>query len=56
MTVRQALQQAIAQLASAQVPSASLAAEVLLLHVLGRDRTFLYAHPEAELRLEEERI
>ncbi len=55
MTVRQALSEAIQQLASAQVPSASLAAEVLLLHVLGRDRTFLYAHPEAELKLDDER-
>jgi release factor glutamine methyltransferase len=28
------------------VPSFTLAAELLLLHVLGRDRTWLYAHPE----------
>lgn len=55
MTVRQALSHAIGHLASAQVPSASLAAELLLLHVLGRDRTFLYAHPEADLTLEQER-
>jgi len=55
MTIRRALSEGIQQLASAQVPSSSLAAELLLLHVLGRDRAFLYAHPEAELRLEEER-
>jgi release factor glutamine methyltransferase len=31
------------------VPSAALAAELLLMHVLGRDRTWLYAHPEHAL-------
>jgi len=55
MTIRHALREAIGQLTSAQVPSATLAAELLLLHVLGRDRTFLYAHPEADLSLEQER-
>ena len=55
MTVRRALGQAISELTAAQVPSASTAAEVLLMHVLGNDRTFLYAHPEAELSLEQER-
>jgi len=49
------MSEGIQQLTSAQVPSASLAAELLLLHVLGRDRTFLYAHPEADLTLEQER-
>jgi len=55
MKVRHALREAIAQLAAAQVPSASTTAEVLLLHVLGRDRTYLYAHPEAQLTLAQER-
>ncbi len=55
MTVRHALREAIAALTAAQVPSASTAAEVLLMHVLNGDRTFLYAHPEAELSLEQER-
>lgn len=55
MTIRRALSEGIRQLTSAQVPSASLAAELLLLHVVGQDRTFLYAHPEAELKLEDER-
>ena len=54
-TLRAALREAIEQLTAAQVPSASLAAELLLLHVLDRDRTFLYAHPEAELSLDQER-
>jgi release factor glutamine methyltransferase len=47
--VRSALKQGIAQLRDAQVPSFTLAAELLLLHVLGRDRTWIYAHPEQEI-------
>ena len=39
----------IAELRDAQVPSHTLAAELLLLHVLGRDRTWIYAHPEEEI-------
>jgi len=54
-SLRSALREAIEQLTAAQVPSASLAAELLLLHVLDRDRTFLYAHPQAELSLDQER-
>ncbi|MGB2655116.1 MAG: hypothetical protein WAN62_15135, partial [Candidatus Acidiferrum sp.] len=44
--VRAALKQGISQLRDAGVPSFTLAAEILLLHTLGRDRTWLYAHPE----------
>jgi release factor glutamine methyltransferase len=47
--VRTALKQGLAQLREARVPSFTLAAELLLLHVLGRDRTWLYAHPEEQL-------
>src|SRR6267143_265510 len=47
--VRSALKQGLAQLREAHVPSFTLAAELLLLHVLGRDRTWLYAHPEKEI-------
>jgi release factor glutamine methyltransferase len=47
MDVRTALKNGIAQLREADVPSFTLVAELLLLHVLGRDRTWLYAHPEA---------
>ncbi len=47
--VRSALKQGLAQLRAAQVPSFTLAAELLLLHVLDRDRTWLYAHPEEQL-------
>lgn len=46
MDVRTALKHGIAQLRDAGVPSLTLAAELLLLHALGRDRTWLYAHPE----------
>ncbi|MBI3405860.1 MAG: peptide chain release factor N(5)-glutamine methyltransferase [Acidobacteria bacterium] len=36
----------MALLRDAHVASASLSAELLLMHVLGRDRAWLYAHPE----------
>lgn len=49
LTVRIALRQAIAQLAQANTPSHALAAELLLMHVLGCDRAWLYSHPEALL-------
>jgi release factor glutamine methyltransferase len=47
--LRSALRDSIAQLESKHVPSASLAAELLLMHTLGRDRAWLYAYPEHEL-------
>jgi release factor glutamine methyltransferase len=47
--VRSTLKQGLAQLRAAQVSSFTLAAELLLLHVLGRDRTWLYAHPEEQI-------
>jgi len=43
------LRDGIARLESASVPSAGLAAELLLMHVAGQDRAWVYAHPEAEL-------
>ena len=46
MDVRTALKAGIAQLREADVASYTLAAELLLLHVLGRDRAWIYAHPE----------
>lgn len=51
--VRAALRAAIARLEESNVPSAPLAAELLLMHVLQRDRTWLYAHPEFELNVED---
>src|SRR5260370_1148268 len=47
--VRSALKQGLAQLREAHVPSFTLAAELLLLHVLGRERTWIYSHPEEEI-------
>jgi release factor glutamine methyltransferase len=49
MQIREALKQGIARLDSASVPSTSLAAELLLIHALGRDRTWLYTNPEGAL-------
>jgi len=46
LNVRTALKQGIHLLREAQVPSDTLAAELLLLHITLRDRTWLYAHPE----------
>ena len=48
-SVRALLKLGIAQLRDAQVPSHTLAAELLLLHVLGRDRKWIYSHPEEEI-------
>jgi release factor glutamine methyltransferase len=44
--VRTALKRGIVELRDANVPSYTLAAELLLMHALGRDRAWLYAHPE----------
>jgi release factor glutamine methyltransferase len=48
-SVRNLLREGIVILREAQVPSFTLAVELLLLHVLGRDRTWLYAHPEEQV-------
>jgi release factor glutamine methyltransferase len=44
-----ALRDGIAHLERENVPSAPLAAELLLMHTLGRDRAWLYAHTEQQL-------
>jgi release factor glutamine methyltransferase len=49
MDLRTALKHGIAQLRESRVPSFTLAAELLLLHALGRDRTWLYAHSEESI-------
>jgi release factor glutamine methyltransferase len=51
--VRGTLARGIARLESASVPSAPLAAELLLLHLLARDRAWLYAHSEHVLSVDE---
>ncbi len=47
--VRASLKDGLARLRAAGVPSSTLAAELLLMHVLGRDRAWMYAHSEAVL-------
>jgi release factor glutamine methyltransferase len=49
MDIRTALKQGIARLREANVPSFTLAAELLLLQILNRNRTWLYAHPEERI-------
>lgn len=44
--VRDALRFGIAKLEGAKTPSAGLAGELLLMHALGKDRAWIYAHPE----------
>jgi release factor glutamine methyltransferase len=47
--IRAALKEAMARLRAAKVPSHTLAAELLLIQILGRDRTWIYTHPEEML-------
>jgi release factor glutamine methyltransferase len=49
LDVRGALREGMARLSEARVPSHSLATELLLMHVLGCDRAWLYSHPESWL-------
>jgi release factor glutamine methyltransferase len=51
--LRPALNAAIERLIAAQVPSARMNAELLLMFTLGCDRAYLYAHPERELTPDE---
>jgi release factor glutamine methyltransferase len=49
MKVQTALQQGYRLLEEACIPVPRLTAEVLLCHVLGRERPYLFSHPEEEL-------
>jgi release factor glutamine methyltransferase len=49
MQLRDALQTGLKTLLQHQVPSSQLAAELLLMHVLERDRSYLHTHAETEL-------
>jgi release factor glutamine methyltransferase len=51
-SLRFLLRQGVEQLRAAAVPSFTLAAELLLLHVTASDRAWLYAHPEEVLPAE----
>ena len=53
MDIRSALRQGISTLRGAGVPSYTLAAELLLLDSIGRDRAWIYAHPEDEVPAEQ---
>ena len=48
--LRSTLRQGLETLRAHQVPSAQLAAELLLMHVLERDRAYLHSHPDEDLR------
>jgi len=48
------LKSGIAQLRAAGVPSPRMNAELLLMFIVGRDRAFLYGHPEQELSPDEQ--
>jgi release factor glutamine methyltransferase len=45
-TIGETLREGVRRLEQANVSSAPLAAELLLMHALGHDRAWLYAHPE----------
>jgi release factor glutamine methyltransferase len=49
MDIRVALKEGMAQLRAAQIPAHTLAAELLLMYVLQRDRAWIYSHPEESL-------
>jgi release factor glutamine methyltransferase len=51
-SIRSLLKQGIEHLRAAQTPSFTLAAELLLLHVTGSDRTWLYSHADELLPAE----
>jgi release factor glutamine methyltransferase len=53
MQLKDVLRAAIMRLEDSRVGSPRLNAEVLLMHTLGCDRSYLYAHPERELNEEE---
>jgi release factor glutamine methyltransferase len=54
MQLRQAVDHAYNLFIQNEVPSPRLNSELLLLFVLGRERSFLYAHPEYQLSPEEQ--
>ena len=49
MDIRGALKEGMARLRAADTPSHTLATELLLMHALGRDRAWMYAHVEEPL-------
>jgi release factor glutamine methyltransferase len=55
MEIREALKTGIATLRDGNIHAYTLAAELLLLHAIGKERAWLYTHPEAELSAAEEK-
>jgi release factor glutamine methyltransferase len=53
MQLRAVLQAGLSRLEEHDVPSANLAAELLLMHVLQQDRSFLYMHAEQDFPVEQ---
>ncbi len=49
MQLRPAMKAGLERLLAHHVPSAQLAVELLLMHVLDRDRGYLYTHPDEEI-------
>src|SRR5262249_7896444 len=54
MQLKQAVDSAYELFIASDVPSPRLNAELLLMFVLGRERAYLYAHPEYQLTAEEQ--
>ena len=54
MQLKQAVDRAHQRFVASDVPSPRLNAELLVLFVLGRERAYLYAHPEHELTADEQ--
>ncbi len=54
MQLKQAIDSAYQLFIQSDVPSPRLNAELLLMFVLGRERAYLYAHPERELTADEQ--
>jgi release factor glutamine methyltransferase len=54
MQLKQAVNSAYQRFLAADVPSPRLNAEILMTFALGRDRSYLFAHPEHELTSEEQ--
>ena len=55
MEIREALKTGIGKLRDADVHAYTLAAELLLLHTIGKERAWLYAHPEEQLSAAQEK-
>jgi release factor glutamine methyltransferase len=56
MDVRAALQHGIARLRAANSSAYTLAAELLLLHAVARERAWIYAHPEERLSPDQQQL